>query len=317
MSDIQTRREVIQSPGVYEMTDAEYQTDPCDEISLRSSTAWKLVDEKNPVPPAKVWWQTPRLNPQFVPEQKRYFDLGAACHALLLGKGRGIYRIKGFADYRKDAAKAERDAAYERGETPLLEHEYEQACEMAARARAQFAMLVDDGQIEEIPFQFTQTERVAIWRDPATGVLCRAMFDGLPDSLEYLDEYKTEGQIADGRVWQWKARRMGYVFRLAFYRRGLEALKLAYSPALRFFVQETEPPYLVNLVTVADEMLAAENERVAKALKIWRKCLEENRWPGYEPFEMQMTERERMGDTLAQVNNPASPYYHLSSEDIS
>lgn len=51
----------IVEPGLYDMPDADYQSDPCEEISLRSSLAWVLADPKRT--PAHAWWECPRLNP--------------------------------------------------------------------------------------------------------------------------------------------------------------------------------------------------------------------------------------------------------------
>lgn len=301
----------ITEPGLYEMPDAAYQADPCEQISLRSSDAFKLVDKGST--PAHCAYGNLRLNADFKPEQKRAFDIGKAAHALLLGKG-ADFAIVHEDSYRTRDARDLREQIKAAGKTPLLEEEAAQVRAMAKAAHQQIEQLINAGTIEKSPFDGVNTERVIVWRDH--GVLCRAMLDGLDYTSDPVSEYKTDSQCAAPDVWQWKARRLGYIFRLAFYRRGLEALKLAFSPHFGVFVQETAPPYLLAYYRIDDELIALEDQRVIKSMKIWRRCLERNEWPGYSPegFDFTLSEREQ-AERFAKPtewNNGG----HISSEDI-
>ena len=298
----------IVEPGIYDLDDFSYQSDPCEEISLRSSVAWKLVEKGST--PAHAAWNCPRLNPNFVEEEKREFDIGKAAHRLLLGKG-NEFAIVHADNYLTKKAKKERDEIREKGKTPLLEREATDVRAMVKSINQQIEGLIEAGTIDVSPFDITTSEKVIVWRDQ--GVLCRAMLDGLSIDSDIVSEFKTEGQSAALENWQWKARKLGYVFRLAFYRRGLEALKLAYSPHFHIFVGEKKPPYLLAFYRVDDEMIARENENVTKALKLWRRCLETNKWPGYSSagFDLTLTEKE----TIAE-HGPAAPSAHVLSEDI-
>jgi hypothetical protein len=310
----------ISEPGIYEgLSDADYQQDCCVEISLRSSTAYKLVERGKT--PAAVAYEEPRLNPDYVREQKRHFDIGSACHALLFGKGKAIELIAGY-DYSKNekhgGAKAGekqelRDAAYASGKIPLLIHEAKQVRDMVARAQEQIQRLIDHGTIISNPFNPDESEKVLVCR--LQGVLCRCMMDGLTIDGDTLSEFKTEGQSAAKENWMWKARKFGYVFRLAFYRRCLEELKIAYSPSVHVFVQESFPPYLLAFYRIDDEFIAQEDQRVGKALKIWRRCLETNEWPGYplDGFDLDLTDKEKT-ETLGPVS--ASGGGHIPSENM-
>ena len=301
----------IDEPGVYDLSDADYQSDPCAEISLRSSLAWRLIDKGST--PAHAAHNCARLNPDYEPEQKPAFDLGKAAHRLLLGKG-SDYAIVHHNDYRKRKARDERAGIRAAGKVPLKQDEAAQVRAMASAATRQIQALIDAGTIEKSPFDGVNTERVIVWRD--NGVLCRAMLDGLSIDGDIVSEFKTEGQSADKELWQWKARKLGYIFRLAFYRRGLEALKLAYSPSFHVFVQEIAAPHLLAFYRIDDELIAREDERVRRALKIWRRCLERNEWPGYpvEGFDLGLTEREQMEVAHTAAGKIAGG--HLSSEDI-
>lgn len=310
----------ISEPGTYTMPDAEYQQDCCEEISLRSSDAWELVRKGGC--PAKAAWQNPRLNPLYVREPKRHFDIGSAAHALLFGKGKEIAIIEG-SDYsrneRDGMTKSEkcelRDAAYAAGQVPLLIPELKRVQAMTTAALVQIEKLIDAGTIEANPFNRTESEQVLVAR--VHGVLCRVACDGLSLDGDVLSEYKTEGQSAAPDAWMWKARKLGYIFRLAFYRKVMEELKIAFSPRVQIFVQETEPPYLLALYRVDDEFLMQEDRRVREALKIWKRCLECNEWPGYSTagFDLGLTEREEMALHGDPKQNGAVGG-HLSSDDI-
>ena len=305
-------------PGIWDISDDAYQNDPCKEVSLRASLARILVSPGGT--PRHAWWSTPRLNPQFAPENNRKFDLGKAVHKLVLGRGAEFDEIDGddYSTNEKDGLKAGekralRDDAWDAGKIPLLRPEVRQANAMALAARDQFGELIRAGTIEHHPFFDGATEKTLIWRDAKTGVLCRARLDGLPDDHEAINEFKTTNASADPALWQWRQMRpLGFAFSLAFYRRGLEALGLAFSPSFRFFVQETEPPYCLSFIRVDDEFIAMEDQRVTQALRIWRRCREKDEWPSYsaEGYDIGLSERERTKEAVAEPQAE-----HLASED--
>ncbi len=315
---------MIDAPGIYDLTEKQYNADPCAEISLRSSTAWQLVEGTKR--PAHVRMDVPRLNPKWEPTNRKHFDIGKAVHKLVLGKGAAICDIPGYGYNKNEGTKKApgisagdkqelRDAAYDRGEIPLQAHEREQVEAMAKSALAQLEAYAEHNNFDRVPFSGTETERTIVWREGR--VLCRAMLDGLPDSMEAIDEFKSDGETAEETKWRWKARRFGYFFRLAFYRRGLEALGLAYSPHFRFWIAETFEPYLLNYIPVDDELIAREDERVKMAIKIWDKCMTSNEWPGFPLVgtETGLTDKERQLEQVGGLGayNAAG---HMSSDDI-
>lgn len=291
----------ISEPGIYDMTDAEYQGDPCSETSLRSSVAW-LMHSKTP---AHAAWAL-----QAADEHGPHFDTGKRAHMLLFGKGAEIELINAL-DYRKKDAQSARDAAYLAGHIPTLAHEFDDAQDMLRAAQNQIAALVEAGTIPESPFSEELSEKVLIWRDH--GVLCRSMMDGWQFTHDTLSEYKTEGESASPDKFMWKARRMGYIFRLAFYRRGLEALNLSFSPNIHIFVQETAPPYLLAFYRIDDELIARADEQIIQVLRRWKRCLETNNWPGYDTagYDLSLLDKERAQDDQ---QTPRSA--HVLSEDV-
>jgi len=300
----------ITEPGIYEISEADYNADPCaPEISLRSSICWKLIERGST--PRHAWFASPNLNPNFKRENRKQFDLGTACHTALLGKGKA-FKIIDADSWRGKDAQAARDAAYAAGETPLLKHEHAEVMAMATAAREQLKALVAAGTIEKIPFGEGETERTLIWRD--RGVLCRARLDGLPHDGEWLMDYKTTAASADPAIWQFRQfRQLGYDCQFAFYRRGLEALGIANSPQIAAIVQENYEPYLLSFDRVDDEVIMRANERVEAALKVWARCLKTGVWPGYsiDGYDINLTEKERMAEAKEQPRGE-----HLASEDI-
>ena len=313
---------MITDPGIYDLTDAEYQEEPCSEPSLRSSIAWKMIAKGST--PAHARWGHPKLNPLWEPENKRAFDIGKGAHMLLLGKGARIKLIAGY-DYSSNEKlgltrgekQALRDAAYDCGEIPLLTHEAKKCQDMAASAMGQLASLFDAGAIQYVPFQDTdQNEKTLVWRDKKTGVLCRAMLDSLP--TDGIDEYKSTSASADPALWQWRQmRELGFHFRLAFYRRGLEALGLSYSPEFHIFVQETSPPYLLSFIRLDYELIEHADRRVSDALSLWAKCLRTGIWPGYslDGYDVGLSERER-AELHPQDKIEHTEGGHVPSEDM-
>ncbi|MBZ4284016.1 hypothetical protein LAJ55_14510, partial [Streptococcus pneumoniae] len=78
----------------------------------------------------------PRLNPEYKADDHKDYDVGSAAHALLL-EGLRPFEIISAKDFRTDAAKAARDAAYAAGKIPLLEKQLAPIEEMIIAARRQ------------------------------------------------------------------------------------------------------------------------------------------------------------------------------------
>ncbi len=296
---------MIRTPGIYEIGEAEYNADPVEGGSLRSSIAWKLIAKGST--PRHAWYAS-SLNPNFKADNRKQFDLGRACHAALFGNGAKIKIIQGDS-YRSKEVQAQRDAAYVAGEIPLLPHEHAEVMAMAEAARQQIAELVKAGTLDKMPFGKGETERTLVWEDH--GVVCRARLDGLPDDGSLLADYKTTSASADPSLWQYRQMRLlGFDFQMGFYRRGLEALKIVHSADVGFFVQELFEPYLLSFIRVEDEIIMRANEKVDEALKIWAKCRKDNYWPGYsvDGYMIGLTEREKLemagAQAMAQGHDP-------------
>ena len=121
-------------------------------------------------------------------EQKKYFDLGSAVHAYVLGAGRELVAEirrgpatrqhpfgsgEPYEDYRTKDCQAKRDHAYSEGLVPILAKDVARVHEMvtALRRHPKAGELLEPGS--------GTPEVSAFARDPESGVLLRARFDWL------------------------------------------------------------------------------------------------------------------------------------------
>jgi hypothetical protein len=264
-------RFVIDTPGIYNIMSTAYHADPCPTPSLSSSVARVLLDRS----PRHAWMQHPRLNPAFVPEQRREFDLGSAAHAHLFGDD-AAYELVDAENYRTRAAQEARDAIYAAGKTPLLPHQAVTVDAMVRAARAQL------DRHSEAPEAFREDmgtpEQTVAWLDG--GIWCRARIDWLPLGGNVVYDYKTTGGSAHPDEWGRRLFDGGYDIQAAFYLRGLRAVE-GRECHFRFVVQEVEPPYALSVIAITPASLAMAERKVVEAIAWWRWCLDKGVWPGY------------------------------------
>lgn len=259
---------MIDEPGVYEIPEEDYHADPVKDRSLSSSGARRLLP---PSCPAKFKHELD------YPEVKRVFDLGRGAHRMVLGTGPDIDVIEA-PDYRTAAARQRRDDAHAAGVVPLLEHEHEQMCDMAAALRRH--------SIAKDLFKHGgRAEQTLIWQDAPTGVWRRARLDWLPDKpgphgrLVIVD-YKT-CRSASPDVIPGALASYGYHMQGAWYADGVRALGLAKDAAFCLVMQEKDPPYLVTVAQVDAIALSIGRDLNRRALQRYKRCRETGQWPGY------------------------------------
>jgi hypothetical protein len=264
-------------PGVHQLTDEQYFADPVSGGSLTSSGARVLLA---PGGPARYRHQ--RDNGTTV--VKREFDLGHAVHALVLGAGPKLIRITGTGASGPDAwlnnyDKAKVARARKVGAVPVRPSDFAAAHAMAAAVKAH--------PIAAKLFTAGAPEQALIWRDPVTGVMCRAKADWLrADGI--VDLKTTESAAPDAlsrSVYSW-----GYYIQAAFYLRGFRLLNLdavvQREPWFAFVAVEKAAPYLVHVHQLSERAMAYGDRKVSEALEIFRDCTASGRWPGYPENEI-------------------------------
>jgi hypothetical protein len=121
-------------------------------------------------------------------------------------------------------------------------------------------------------------EQSMVWRDEATGVLCRAKADWL--RTDGIVDYKTARTVRPASLPK-AVHEHGYHIQAAFYLRGLRANQHLGVPFFAFVAQEKDPPYLVTVFQLTDEALAYGDRLCTEALERYRDCLAAGEWPGY------------------------------------
>jgi hypothetical protein len=242
-----------------------------DEPTLSATTARILCTQT----PAHAREQHPRLNPNYRRVEDPKFDIGLASHRLLL-EGEDCIHIVAAPDWRSNFAKEQRDFGREYGRIPLLESQWLELEAMVAALRAQFAHLEADPPV----FTDGKPEQVIVWDEQ--GVKCRARLDWLRDDLTVIDDLKTTGKSADPRKWgQHTLFGMSYDVQCVMYRRAVRALT-GVQPEFRFVVAEVTPPFACSVVSLAPDALAFAEDKLDFALKVWKQCLELDRWDAYD-----------------------------------
>lgn len=268
---------VVSEPGVYDdLDETVYHAHP----ALSNSDAKLLLA---PSCPAKY-----RYAKDHGRKPKREFDLGKAGHNKVLGAGpqlvvvlktdRKTGEVSEADNYNTNSAQDHRDAIRATGGVPLLRKELDQVEQMAKALREHpiAAALFDQAH--------GQPEQSLFWTDAETGVACRARADWLrhlgPGRV-IVPDYKTcdraDKESLRRDVWDY-----GYYRQAAWYLDGLRALGRADDDAAFVFVaQEKEPPYLVNIIELDADALAAGRDVNRRAREVFRDCTASGVWPGY------------------------------------
>ncbi|MFE1170414.1 PD-(D/E)XK nuclease-like domain-containing protein [Nocardiopsis sp. NPDC058789] len=261
----------VTGAGIYaDMPEAVYHADPVPGGSLSSSGARKLL-----APSCPALFRHEQLYGQ---PHKAVFDFGRAAHEEVLGVGGGIEVVE-YADWKKKDAQNARAAAYAAGKTPLLPKEYEVVKTMAEELKRH--------PIAGALFQpgTGRPEQSLFWKDPATGVICRARFDWLPTQVKgkrlVIGDYKTCRSAAPADIAK-AVHEHGYHQQDDFYRRGARELGIGdKDTSFVFIFQQKTAPYLVTVVELDHEARRIGKERNDHALKVYARCRETGVWPGF------------------------------------
>ena len=258
---------IIDTPGLYNLPDDVYHSDPVPGGSLSSSGARRLLP---PSCPAKFAYE--RANP---PAPRKAFDLGHAAHLRVLGAGPEILVVDA-PDWRTKAAREQRDEAYAAGLVPLLVEQADQVEAMAAAIRAEplAAALFNPST--------GVAEQSAFWVDEETGVWLRARIDFLRNRAGRVlaVDYKTTDS-ADLEHIRRSVYRYGYHQQDPWYLDAITALGLGEDPGFAFVFQEKAPPYLVTVVELDTSARDAGRALNRQAIEVYAECTRTDRWPGY------------------------------------
>lgn len=269
---------MIDATGIYDIPEDDYHADPCAAPSLSHGLAVILLGQS----PLHARQAHPRLTPDHVREHDEKFDRGTAAHRYVL-QGESGFELIDAKDWRTNAAKEARDAAYAAGKLPLLAHRWEEVLQMATALEWQLARFRDPPR----PFTTGLPERTLVWTEetPHGPIFCRARPDWLHDDWAWIDDYKTTGGSGNPAEWGRTLFGAGYDVQDAFYSRGLQSVAKAagktIDPRFRFIVQENFSPFAASVVAIHPASRALAMRKVEAAIATFAECLYSDRWPGY------------------------------------
>jgi hypothetical protein len=124
-----------------------------------------------------------------------------------------------------------------------------------------------------------ETELSLDWKDPTTGVLCKARVDAYNKQLGILIDIKTTVD-ASPYGFPKKMFQYGYHRQAAWY---LEAMQQngERAEAFVFIAVEKTPPYLVGVYRISESTLRLSKAENEKLLRLYAECERTNTWPGY------------------------------------
>ena len=261
----------IHVPGSYFISPERYHADPCPVPSLSRSAIKSLLFQS----PAHVKEGHPRLNINYQSENNGKFDMGTACHALLLEGIDNIAVIEA-EDWRGKAAKEARDEAYLKGKTPLLLHQYESALIMVQSAEKQIAAC-PELKIKNLRVD-GDSELTYIWQEEETYLRVRP--DWISKDRKLILDYKTTAASANPEEWGKTGLGSGCDIQEALYKRGVKAIE-GKEPKFIFVVQEIYAPYLCSFIGLPPQFSEMGTQKVEYGKYLWQKCISSREWPGY------------------------------------
>jgi len=137
--------------------------------------------------------------------------------------------------------------------------------------------LAKEGKVREL-MSFGDAEVSLAWIDDETGLACKCRIDWLTVTTRHSivdlktcrDPLRFESSIAE----------YGYHRQMAFYRRGIAAVRSAPADAWLIAV-ETESPYCSRTAKLSEEALRRGEEEISELLGLIAECMALNSWPGY------------------------------------
>lgn len=125
-------------------------------------------------------------------------------------------------------------------------------------------------------------EQTLLWKDPATGVQCKARLDWVTPSDVILD-WKTFGPIWSDDDVERQIRQNGYHFQTVWYIAGFKAVFNRDPKAFYHAFLRNDPPYDVAVRKVEQHSLDETAPYIPAVLEQFKTCLDQDFWPLTSP----------------------------------
>lgn len=258
-------------PGIYQMSEDKYHSDPCPAPSLSASIAG-IIWHRSPL---HGFMAHPRLNPSREQRESLEFDLGKAAHAVILEGDESRIAVIDADDWRTKAAKESRDEARASGKIPMLARQHADVMRMAAVAKStikesEIAGILDEGKPEQSVFA----------RDGDTWL--RGRMDFLTNDMKIILDYKTVSRSAAPESFlRSSVFQFGYDIQAAMYLRLLAVLGCKVDTKFLWLVQEIEPPYACSIIGASPSIIEVGSRKIEHVIRKWEECMASGIWPAY------------------------------------
>ena len=173
--------------------------------------------------------------------------------------------------------------------------------EAALRAESEGKILLDQSEMEALkgmvetwkahPLyegthnQGSRHEASAFWKDPGTGLLCKARPDILHPSGMIIDIKTTD----DASPYEFSKQILKYRYHVqaAWYLNGVTRSAGRLYDQFVFVAIEKKPPYAIAVYVAPERMIAQGQEEYTKDFQAYARCMRESHWPSY-PTEVQL-----------------------------
>lgn len=292
--------EVVEKPGVYNMTLAHYHTDCCDGPSVSSSDLRTLILKS----PAHAWDKS-AMNPERTEDdpdaaEAKHFRLGRAGHLLLLEpekfKAAISIRPSQFDSWRSKDAKTWRAVEQRRGKTVLDSTEYENVVGVAnaLRGHAVHRDGILDGNIEAS----------IIFRDRKTGLWVKSRPDAIPASANMLVDLKIVTDARGRPIRNATLYDFGYDMQLALAGIAMERVLGRTIEDYTLVFCENKRPYGIRVAPISPTAIYYARLKLRKALDTFATLLRaKQRWPSFEAEDgehivLSKDEEQRLADQV-------------------
>lgn len=264
---------MIDKPGIYQMSLAEYIADPAPEPSLSASVAHTLVTES----PIHAFVQHPRLNKGVIESGSSKMDIGTIVHGIVLEGDESRLVIVEQDDWRTKVARETRDEARRVGLVPVLAGEMGMVREIVAAA-------LESIRNSELADAFTpeagKPEQTLVWNEGE--IWLRSRPDWLTNDHRLIIDLKTTTGSAEPTAWLKTMLGNGNDLQAALGLRGIKKLTTNGSRCqFVFWVVEQNPPYASAFVGLSPQFLEMSEHKLERAIRLWSDCTMTNCWSGY------------------------------------
>jgi len=242
--------------------------------TLSRSCAWTLLTES----PLHAYMFHPRLG-GLSRKSTKAMDTGQLVHCLLLGQGPNVVVVRGFDDWRKDAARAQKKELLATGALPILQKDLDEAEEIVAQVTPRLPFDLQSG-ITEATILWEEFCGEGAPSDAAdTHTPCRARLDhyeaGVISDIKCREELNVKGFKRELEF-------NSHGIQPGIYVRGVEAAfpDLAGLVKFQYVLLELSPPFCVVVIEVEGDRLMVGDRVWNHVVPRWADCLSSGVWPG-------------------------------------